>query len=73
MALANAVVTGSYALAISLISLKLYAEFSWSIFRLLEGDIAMQKRYFAFKVWKRILLQLVPFIISIKTNMTLRS
>ncbi len=45
LALANAVITGVYALAISLINFKLYAEFPWLMFRLLKGDIAMQRRY----------------------------
>lgn len=47
---ANAIITGIYVLVISFISFKLYSEFQWTIYRQLNADLAMQRRYFAFKV-----------------------
>jgi hypothetical protein len=48
--LTNTIITGVYALAISSISYKLYYEFQWSIYRQMNADLAMQRRYFTFKV-----------------------
>jgi hypothetical protein len=50
LVLTNAIITGVYVLAISSISYKLYYEFQWSIYRQLNADLAMQRRYFTFKV-----------------------
>jgi hypothetical protein len=46
----NAVMTGLYTLAITIISFKHYIEFQWTIYRQLNADLNMQKRYFIFKV-----------------------
>jgi hypothetical protein len=50
LAVANAIIIGIYTLAICFISFKLYAEFQWTIYRQLNADVKMQRRYFTFKV-----------------------
>ena len=50
LALFNAVMTAVYTLAITFVSFKLYNEFQWTIYRQLNADLDMQKRYFTFKV-----------------------
>jgi hypothetical protein len=50
LAVANAITIGVYTVAVCLISLKLYAEFQWTIYRQLNADVRMQRRYFTFKV-----------------------
>ena len=50
LSIANAVLTGLYTTTIALVSFKLYSEFQWTIYRLLNADLKMQQRYFTFKV-----------------------
>jgi hypothetical protein len=50
LSIANAVLTGLYTTIISFVSFKLYSEFQWTIYRLLNADLKMQQRYFTFKV-----------------------
>ena len=47
---ANACITAIYVLFISFVAWKLYDEFRWKIFKQLNADLAVQRRYFAFKV-----------------------
>jgi hypothetical protein len=53
LSIVNAVVTGLYTLIITLIGFKLYTEFQWTVYRQLNADWAMQRRYFTFKVRKQ--------------------
>jgi len=50
LSIACAVVTGLYTTVIAFVSFKLYSEFQWTIYRLLNADLKMQQRYFTFKV-----------------------
>ncbi|KUJ10469.1 uncharacterized protein LY89DRAFT_710737 [Mollisia scopiformis] len=52
---ANASLTGLYTAIIICVSFKLYGEFQWTIYRQLNADLAMQKRYFTFKIFTSIL------------------
>lgn len=50
LSITNAVLTGLYTTIIAFVSFKLYSEFQWTIYRLLNADLKMQQRYFTFKV-----------------------
>jgi hypothetical protein len=50
LAVDNAIIIRVYTLAVCFISFKLYAKFQWTIYRQLNADVRMQKRYFKFKV-----------------------
>ena len=47
---ANACLTAIYVLFISFATCKLYDDFQWKIFKQLNADLEVQRRYFAFKV-----------------------
>ncbi|PMD43066.1 hypothetical protein L207DRAFT_484175 [Hyaloscypha variabilis F] len=55
LSIANAVLTGLYTTTIALVSFKLYSEFQWTIYRLLNADLKMQQRYFTFKIYVTLL------------------
>ncbi|RDW72951.1 hypothetical protein BP6252_06858 [Coleophoma cylindrospora] len=55
LAILNATVTGAHMLALSGISFKLYAEFQWTIYRQLNADLDMQKRFFLFQIYMTLL------------------
>lgn len=45
-----AAMTGFYTMVTMFLGTKLYSEFQWNVYRLLNADLAMQRRYFTFKV-----------------------
>ncbi|RDW87828.1 hypothetical protein BP5796_03522 [Coleophoma crateriformis] len=55
LAIVNATATGAHMLVLSGISFKLYAEFQWTIYRQLNADLDMQKRYFLFQIYMTLL------------------
>lgn len=52
LVLANASITALYLIVVVFISFKLYAEWQWTLYRELNADLAMQRRYFTFKAWQ---------------------
>jgi uncharacterized membrane protein len=50
MTIAIAVMTGFYTAVTMFLGIKLYSEFQWNVYHLLNADLAMQRRYFTFKV-----------------------
>ncbi|KAH7351252.1 hypothetical protein BKA65DRAFT_536255 [Rhexocercosporidium sp. MPI-PUGE-AT-0058] len=65
---ANIFISGFYVLAICGISYKLFGEFQWSIYRLLNADMAMQKRYFFFKIYITLLKYDLFFFIGLASQ-----
>ncbi|KAE9370185.1 hypothetical protein N431DRAFT_509225 [Stipitochalara longipes BDJ] len=55
MTIVIAVMTGLYTAVTMFLGIKLYSEFQWNVYRLLNADLAMQRRYFTFKAFTTIL------------------
>lgn len=50
LSIVTATATGAYTLIITLVGFQLHKEFQWTIYRQLNADLVMQRRYFTFKV-----------------------
>lgn len=61
LSIVNSVVTAIYTFIITFSTFKLYHEFQWTIYRQLNADLDMQKRYFTFKVssWRTLVASLI--------------
>ena len=56
LVVANASITAIYVLFVSFVTWKLYDEFQWKIFKQLNADLIVRRRYFTFKVRDRAII-----------------